>query len=650
MYKTLGILAHVDAGKTTFSEQLLYHTKQIQARGRVDHQAAYLDNHQIEKQRGMTIFADQASFSFNDSFYTIIDTPGHVDFSPEMERVLQVMDYAVLIISAVDGIQGHSKTVWQLLRTYQIPTFIFINKTDREEADEAKVLEELHTDLSPNIYKLDSGDGISKEQIEWLAERDEELFEIYLDTGYDEQLWFGAEQRLINEGRIFPYGSGSALRDEGVLRFIEQLDYLTKTDYNPNDEFSGQVYKIRHDAQGNRLTYLKVLSGELTVRDEVQTGEGVEKVTQLHMIHGKELRPVQTVQAGVFCAVSGLMNSVPGDGIGAYQTEQRSTLIPTLKAEVLYDEALHMKEVLQSFKLLDREEPSLQVQWDEYFQAIYVHVLGVIQLEVLAEVMYERFGYEVHFGQPEILYKETIVGSVYGSGHFEPLRHYAEVHLKIEPGERNSGIVFKNVSNPNDLAVGYKNLVKQHLLEKEHHGILTGSPVTDLVVTLLTGAGHQQHTSGGDFKEATYRALRQGLEKAGNRLLEPYYIFKIKVTQDQIGKILADIEQACGQFEAPEMDGLHAVVSGYVPVKTFMDYPQNFASFTKGKGTLTLAFSGYGPCHNSDAVIKEVAYDKDADSKYTSSSIFCARGVGYTVPWNEADEQMHIHIERAGID
>jgi len=643
MKKTIGVLAHVDAGKTTFCEQLLYHTKKIRQLGRVDHKDAFMDNHSIEKQRGITIFADQATFSFNDSTYTIMDTPGHVDFSPEMERAIQVMDYAILIISAVDGIQGHTETVWRLLREHHVPTFFFLNKTDREEVDVKQVISDLRVQLSEDICDISdfSATAMANDLMEWVAERDEELLDTYLSSGYEPVKWIVKMKQMISACEIFPCGAGSALKDTGISEFLEQLDLLTETYYNDQGDFAAHVYKIRHDEQGHRLTYMKALNGVLHVRDELNVHGDVEKITQIQAVNGSELKNINEVRAGELFAVAGLKDCEAGEAIGRDGDKHQYELIPTLKAKVLHDHSIHVKEVLRSFRLLDAEEPSLQIQWDEHFQAIYVHVMGVIQLEVLEEVVEGRFGFKVSFGKPQILYKETIAESVIGYGHFEPLRHYAEVHLQIEPAERDSGIAFDNQCHANDLTIGYQNLVQQHVLERNHHGILTGAPLTDVHVTLLTGRGHQEHTSGGDFREATFRALRQGLEKAKNILLEPYYDFKIKVNQDQIGRVLSDIQQASGTFEAPVTLDTQVVVTGRVPVATFMDYPTIFASFTHGKGMLTLTFSGYDRCHNSEQIIEQIGYDKNADPEYSSSSIFCAKGKGYTVPWDEVEEKMH---------
>ncbi|MDN3439271.1 TetM/TetW/TetO/TetS family tetracycline resistance ribosomal protection protein [Planococcus sp. APC 3900] len=646
MNKTIGILAHVDAGKTTFSEQLLYHTKSIRERGRVDHQNAFLDSHAIEKNRGITIFADQAHFSFNNSTYFLIDTPGHVDFSPEMERSIQVMDYAIVIISAVDGIEGHTETVWQLLQKYKVPVFFFINKADREGADPVGVLDEIRLNFTGDAFDLTSSfrnGTMTEELIEFIAERDEALLTRYLESGYEETLWLEAFQQMIADKRLFPAASGSALQDTGIREFLMQLDLLTVGSYSESEEFGALIYKIRHDENGNRLSFLKAFSGTLQVRDKLIYGTKrlEEKVTQIRLYNGQKFLTADQVQAGELFAVSGLTEASVGDSVGALQEKAEFGLVPTLKSTVLFDASLSPKEVLTSFRMLDAEDPSLSVFWDEYFQQIQIQVMGTIQLEVLEQVVLERFGYRVRFGNPEILYKETIASSVRGYGHFEPLRHYAEVHLKLEPGERGSGFQLDNTCHADALSVGHQNLVLHHLNERTHHGLLTGSPVTDVKATLVTGRGHNQHTAGGDFREAAFRALRQGLEQAQNRLLEPMYHFKIKVNTDQMGKVLSDIQQAYGSFSAPETTGPKTMITGRVPVATFMNYSSEFAAFTHGKGALSLLFDGYDFCHNEDEVIARIGYDKNADPLYTSTSIFCAKGQGYKVPWDEAEQAMH---------
>ncbi|MER2077733.1 translation factor GTPase family protein [Psychrobacillus psychrotolerans] len=639
MHKTIGILAHVDAGKTTFSEQLLYHTNTIRHRGRVDHQDSFLDSHTIEKNRGITIFADQGIFTYNNSTYYIIDTPGHVDFSPEMERAIQVMDYAIIIISAVDGIEGHTETVWQLLRKHHVPTFFFINKTDYEGTDPTSVLAEIRSTLSENVCDITT--SFDEELIEFLAERDEVLLETYMDSGFDKDLWTQTLKLMVKENKIFPCASGSALKDIGIVEFLEKLDSLTTTFYKSDDVFAAQVYKIRHDESGNRVTYLKLVNGTLKVRDSVTYNEQTEKITQIRQYSGNKFKTTDQAIAGELVAVTGLTNASIGDGLGVFAQKTEFDMIPTLKSKVLFNASVHVKEILRCFKLLDAEDPSLRIFWDEYFQEIHVHVMGVIQLEVLEQIVLERFGFHVSFGEPKILYKETIGNSVHGYGHFEPLRHYAEVHLLIESAARNSGITFTNICHANDLSTGNQNLVKHHLFERDHHGLLTGSTLTDVKITLLTGRGHNEHTHGGDFREATYRALRQGLEKAENILLEPFYDFTIKVNMDLIGRILSDIQQAAGSFEPPENSGDNVFIKGRVPVATFMNYSTTFASFTHGKGSLSLVYGGYDRCHNTEEIIDRLGYNKEADPEYTSTSIFCAKGKGYPVYWHEAEAAMH---------
>ena len=648
MNKTIGILAHVDAGKTTFSEQLLYHTKSIRQRGRVDHQDAFLDSHEIEKNRGITIFADQAKFSYNGSTYYLIDTPGHVDFSAEMERAIQVMDFAILIVSAVDGIEGHTETVWQLLKKHKVPVFFFLNKVDRDGADAERTIAEIRSSLTPDAIDLThvlDNCRMGEELVEFVAERSEALLDHYMETGYDRERWLVALKEMIQERQIFACASGSALKDAGVAEFLEQLDQLTETHYSIEDGFSAQVYKIRHEPNGNRLTFIKVLSGELRVRDEISYGPAehrlTEKATQLRSYSGVKFQAVEKAEAGELVAVAGLSDARIGDGLGQAFSRASFSMVPTLKSKVLFDAAANAKEVLKTFMLLDAEDPSLRVVWDEHFQEIHIHVMGVIQLEVLQQIVKDRFGFVVSFGAPEILYKETIEDAVTGYGHFEPLRHYAEVHLQIESAPRGSGIALANACHADALSTGNQNLVLHHLEERDHHGLLTGSALTDVKITLLTGRGHNQHTSGGDFREAAYRALRQGLEKARNRLLEPVYRFKIIVDMDHMGKVLSDIQQAHGQFEAPELSGGRALIQGTVPVATFMEYSTEFASFTHGKGSLSLLFGGYDFCHNEDEVIRKIAYNKEADPEYTSTSIFCAKGQGYKVPWDEAEAAMH---------
>ncbi|GMK43685.1 tetracycline resistance protein [Paenibacillus glycanilyticus] len=646
---TIGMFAHVDAGKTTLAEQLLYHTNSIRERGRVDHKDAYLDSHDIERARGITVFADQAVMTYNGATYYLIDTPGHVDFSPEMERAVQVMDYAVLVVSAVEGVQGHTETVWQLLSKHRVPTFFFINKIDRTGADVNRVMEDIQQHLTPDACLITDSfaGGVAGEAlVENLAERDERLLDAFLAGEGDQAFWQQALRDMVKSGRLYPCVSGSALQDTGVKEFLEQLHLLTTVDYNGQAPFGGRVYKIRHDKSGTRLTYIKALSGTLKVREELcysgGAGQICEKATRLMLVNGSKMQAVDQVSAGDLFAVIGLSEADAGQGVGLYSDKLSYDLVPALTSKVIFSQSLPVKDVLKAFRILNAEDPSLNVVWEESLQEIHIHVMGVIQLEVLQQLVKERFGFDVVFGSPEILYKETISSPVKGYGHFEPLRHYAEVHLLLEPGERGSGITFKNAAHVHDLSIGNQNLIETHLFEREHHGLLTGSPLTDVRITLLTGAAHNEHTHGGDFREATFRALRQGLEKADNLLLEPFYEYKIKVELDHLGKVLSDLQRASGQFDPPQTAQSHAVVAGRVPVATFMDYSTELAAFTHGRGSIQLVFAGYDRCHNEQEVIERKGYRKDADPLYTSSSIFCAKGAGYAVPWDEAEAKMHL--------
>ena len=637
MKKTIGVLAHVDAGKTTFCEQLLFHTKSIKSLGRVDHQDAYLDHHELEKARGITIFSEQGIFQYGGDTYTLIDTPGHVDFSPEMERAIVAMDYAIVIVSAVEGIQGHTTTVWQLLRQYHIPTFIFINKIDREGADVTSLLQALQKEFSPNVILLDN----IADAAEFVAERNESLLEKFMEEALTDEEICHALQHHIKRQEAFIAMQGSALKSSGIVAFLEMIHLLTTTTYDRTAPFQADVIKIRHDGE-QRLTFLKAKSGTLHVRDELSFHEENEKVTEIRLYNGNHFEKVSTVTAGDVFAVKGLTVPEAGDCIGTnFEKGKPFILVPTLQARVVYDGPLHIKEVLRLFRLLEAEEPSLRVIWNEHFQSIHVHIMGVIQLEILPHILRSRFGLDVQFEEPEILYMETINSSVIGYGHFEPLKHYAEVHLKMEPATRGAGILFTNDCHADDLTVGHQRLIEHHLFERAHHGLLTGSQLTDVHFTLLIGAAHNKHTDGGDFREASFRALRQGLEQAENVLLEPYYQFKMTAASELIGRMMTDVQQAHGSFEAPELSEQHATLVGRVPVATFMHYSTTFAAYTNGKGALTLTFDGYDRCHNTAEVIERIGYNKDADPEYTSSSIFCAKGKGFSVPWYEAKDMMH---------
>lgn len=651
MNKTIGVLAHVDAGKTTFSEQILYHTKSIRNRGRVDYKNTFLDSHNIERERGITIFLDQGNFSFNESNFYLIDTPGHMDFSSEMERAIEIMDYAIILICGVEGIQGHTEIVWNLLRKYNIPTFFFINKIDRIGSNVQRILEEIKLSLTKDVCYIDDSltkDDINEEIIELIVEKDEKLIEKYLEGCLHRGLWLEAIKTMIKKNEIFPCFSGSALQDIGIVEFLENLDELTYTKYSNLGEFSGRVYKVRYDDKGNRVTYIKALQGSLNVKEEIRYGDNkkytIEKINEIRSYNGSKFKTIDKIQSGEVFAVTGLSMAKPGDGVGILKEKNNYDMVPTLKTKVIFDKSINIKDVIRYFKILEAEEPSLNISWSQDLKELHINIMGIIQLEVIKQLMEERFKLKVDFAPCEILYKETINVETNGYGHFEPLGHYAEVHLKLEPGERNSGIIFENKCHLDDLSIGNQNLVRTHIYEKEHKGILTGSTITDLRITLLTGRAHKKHTSGGDFREATYRALRQGLEKAESILLEPYYNFKIQVEIDYMGRVLSDIQKLNGTFKPVEVIENRVIIRGNGPVATFMDYSNNLISFTKGKGRISLFFSGYDKCHNEEKIIEKFGYDKNSDNEYTSNSIFCSKGQGYIVQSKEVEEHMHCLI------
>ncbi len=646
MNKTIGVIAHVDAGKTTFAEGLLYHTNTIRKKGRVDHKNSYLDTHHLEKERGITIFSEQAVINYKGDTYYLIDTPGHVDFSPEMERTIMVMDYAIIIVSAVEGVQGHTETVWQLLKKHKIPAFFFINKTDRVGADVGNVIGEIRVNLTEDVLHISNSldEDIDQEVLEFLAERNDKLLEFYMEGENTKEVWIEQMRKMIRGNNLYICGSGSALQDVGILEFFDIIHCLTETNYS-DKEFKGRIYKIGHDNNGNRISYLKITGGSIRVREEISYQSGKEelseKITQIRVYNGVKYHTVASADAGQLVGVMGLSKTWAGQGFGRVNQDPAYKMVPALKSKVIFNSAVNVMEVLTAFNILNEEDPSLKVRWEEELQEIHIQVMGPIELEILKEIVKDRFNLSIEFGEPGIIYKETINGEVTGAGHFEPLRHYAEVHLKIEAGDRDSGIVFENLAHVDDLSKGNQNLVKQHIFEREHRGLLTGSPLTDLKISLLTGRAHNKHTHGGDFREATYRALRQGLEKADNLLLEPYYGFKIKVDLDDMGRVLSDIQKASGIFEPPETKGNKVIIRGKAPVATFMNYPTEFLAFTGGKGLINLVFSGYDLCHNQEEVIVRINYDKNADIEYSSSSVFCSKGQSYVVPWYEAEDKMH---------
>ncbi|MFR5266812.1 GTP-binding protein [Clostridium sp.] len=644
---TVGVFAHVDAGKTTFSEQLLYHGQTIRNPGRVDHKNSYLDNHYIEKERGITVFSDVGIFNYNNNKYYLIDTPGHIDFSPEMERVISVLDYAILIISSVEGIQGHSETIWEMLRKNKIPTCIFINKTDRNGSNLEKVIEEVKLKLSENIIYLSNEFNLEKwcdSSIEELAQCDEELLVTYLEEGYSKEVWNKSLTEFFKREKIFPVFSGSALLDKGIKEFLNIFSKITETNYKEEGNFTGRVFKIKHDEKGERLTFIKVLTGVIKPKDIISYNYSdkliEEKVNSIRLYNGSKFSVLEKAEAGDIVAILGISNLEAGEGIGI-ESNKEYKMVPALKSKVIFSEKINPREVLKYFKILESEDKSLGVTWNEEAKEININIMGTVQLEVLKEILRERFKMEIDFGTPTILYKETALGESMGGGHFEPLGHYAEVIIKIKEGIRGKGIKFINKCHTDHLTIGHQNLIKTHIYEREHNGILIGSPVTDLEITLVTGRAHNKHTSGGDFREATKRALRQGLENMDNKLLEPFYKFKIDVNTNLMGRVISDIQKMKGEFLDPKNNGERIIIEGRGPVATFMNYPLEFQSFTKGKGNLSLIFDGYDFCHNEEEIIDSINYNKEADINYTSTSIFCSKGQAYLVEGKDAMQEMH---------
>lgn len=659
MNKIIGILAHVDSGKTTLCEQILYHTNSIRKRGRVDHKDSYFDNNQIERQRGITVFSKEGYFNYKDSNYYLIDTPGHVDFSPEMERSLKMLDYAILIISGVEKVQSHSETIFNYLKEHNIPTIIFINKMDRDISNREEINRSLKENLSKDIFDFTTelNKNMSEELIEFIAEKDEELLERFLDDNFDYELWLKKTKSLFNSCTIYPCVFGSALYDKNIDVLLEVLDDLSETNYDENKSFSGKVYKIKNEENKQKITFIKVLEGKLKIKDEIsymgQNDILREKVNEIRIYKGDKFIKRDEAYAGEIVAIKGLSEAYPSRLVISSKeekilynigSEDDNFIIPTLSTKVLFDESINIKDVYSYFKILGEEEISLNPTYSEELKEIKINIMGKIQLEVLKEIVLERFNLEVDFGPCEILYKETIKEQTIGVGHFEPLRHYAEVVLKIEPAKRNSGISFESLAHVDDITVGHQNLVKAHIFERSHRGILGGYELTDVKITLVTGKEHNKHTEGGDFRQATFRALRQGLEQVENILLEPYYKFKIEIDNDHMGRVISDIQKMNGSFNIKDSSNNKSIVTGRGPVSEFMDYPLELISFTKGRGRINFNYDGYDECHNSDKVLEIRNYDKNSDKLYTSNSIFCSKGQGYTVKGEDVKNHMHCEI------
>lgn len=631
----VGILAHVDSGKTTLSEAMLYLSGTISKLGRVDSKNSFLDTFSLERSRGITIFSKQALLKYKDTDITLIDTPGHVDFSAETERTLQVLDYAILVISATDGVQSHTQTLWKLLAKYNVPCFIFVNKTDLDGADRDVALCQLKTKLSDNCVDFNLPDDELNENI---ALCDETLLEKYENDALDK---FDVVSAVKNR-KIFPCMFGSALKLDGVDAFMDLLnDYTEMPAYGT--DFGAKVYKISED-KGQRLTMMKITGGSLKVKEVLKSEKNInaEKVNQIRLCSGEKFTAVDEAQAGTVCAVTGITFTNSGDGLGTEDNSSMPVLTPVLTYTVNVPDGTDAHTVLSNMKILEGEDPQLKVEWNERYSEINVKLMGDIQLEVLQTLFADRFGIDISFGKGSIIYKETIEEAVEGVGHFEPLRHYAEVHLLLKPGKRGSGLVFKTECKEDVLDKNWQRLILTHLYEKTHIGVLTGSPITDMEIILKSGKAHPKHTEGGDFRQATYRAVRQGLRSAKSVLLEPYYDFTLEVPTENVGRAMSDIQFMHGTFNPPENDGENSVFTGSAPVSTMYDYARDVRMYTHGKGKLVCALKGYEPCHNSDEVIAEFSYDPDSDTDNTCDSVFCSKGSGYTVKWDEVKSHMHL--------
>lgn len=635
-----GILAHVDAGKTTLSEGLMYKSGAIRKIGRVDNKDAHLDTNELERARGITIFSSQAELKIDDLDITLLDTPGHVDFSAEMERTLRVLDYAILIISGADGVQGHTETLWKLLREYNVPVFIFVNKMDQNGTDKEKILEDIREKLTDSC--VDFTDTDSEEFYENIAMSDEHVMEDYLDnmTVSIEDI-----QGLIVERKIFPCFFGSALRLTGIDEFMQGLyTYTLRPEYSK--EFGARVYKITREADGTRLTHIKVTGGTLRVKTEL-TGdtdgrEWREKINQIRLYSGDKYETVNEACAGMVCALTGLNYTYCGEGFGYEYSDNQSYLEPVLTYKINLPDSISETQMLPKLRMLEEEDPKLSIVWDEELKEIQAKIMGEVQLEILKSVIKERFGVDITFGAGNIVYKETIENVVEGVGHFEPLRHYAEVHLILEPAPRGSGVHVYTDCSEDILDKNWQRLIVTHIEEREHRGVLTGSPVTDINIILVTGRAHIKHTEGGDFRQATYRAIRQGLKMAHSRLLEPYYEFRLEVPEVNIGRAMMDIEKMHGKFEMPVTSNGMAVITGSAPVSLMHDYQNEVIAYSKGHGRLNLTLKGYDLCHNEDEVIAKYNYDSESDIANPTGSVFCAHGSGYLVPWNEVYSYMHV--------
>ena len=644
----VGILAHVDSGKTTLAESILYISGAIRKLGRVDHKDAFLDTYALEKNRGITIFSKQARFQLEDKEITLLDTPGHVDFSAEMERTLQVLDYAILVINGADGVQGHTVTLWKLLKRYQVPVFIFVNKMDQPGTDQEKILEELQKKLDSNCIDFNSHN--TETLYDSIAMCSENLMEEYLDTGKISRQ--AIDQAILNR-QMFPCLFGSALKMDGVKELLEFInEHMICREYP--EEFGARVFKIVRDEQDNRLTYMKITGGSLKVKamlTDYQEGMDPsecwqEKADQIRLYSGGTYNTVNEVTAGTVCAVTGLSKTFCGEGLGIETESEQPVLEPVLTYRVMLPQDCNVHDMFLKLCQLEEEEPQLHIVWDESLSEIHAQVMGEVQIEILKSLIAERFHTEVEFGTGNIVYKETITEPVIGIGHFEPLRHYAEVHLLLEPLERGSGLEFVTNCSEDELDRNWQRLVLTHLEERRHKGVLTGSEITDMRITLIAGRAHTKHTEGGDFRQATYRAVRQGLKSANSILLEPVYEFQLEIPQEQVGRAMSDIQRRYGTFKPPVIEGDMAYITGTAPVVTMRDYQMEVTSYTRGHGRFSCTLKGYEPCHNEEEVLAEFAYDSEADTENPTGSVFCSHGAGFLVSWDRVPEYAHIGIQK----
>ena len=639
---TVGITAHVDSGKTTLAEAMLYKTGAIRKLGRVDNGNSTLDTNSIERERGITIFSAQAELSTGNTHFTLLDTPGHVDFSAETERTMCVLDYAILVISGTDGVQSHTTTLWKLLRKYEVPTFIFVNKMDLIGAEKSSIIKNLSSRLSGNCVDFTGNDDEIAESCSMCCE---EFMEHFITHGTIENELI---TKAIAERRIFPCFFGSALKMDGIDEFISGLDRFTR-EYESRPNFSAQVYKISYDQKGSRLTHLKVLGGQLKMREELtyKDADGNEisgKISSIRFYSGEKFRTADYAEAGEVCAVTGLVGTFAGQGLGCAENSQKASLEPVMTYKIVLPDQKNIYEAIKELRLLEDEDPQLHILWNEQSREIHIQLMGAVQLEVLSKIIEKKFGYSVSFSDGAVTYKETIRNAVEGVGHYEPLRHYAEAHILLEPLPTGSGLQFAADCSEDKLDKNWQRLILTHLTEKTHLGVLTGSPITDIKLTLVAGKAHLKHTEGGDFRQATYRAIRQGLRNAESVLLEPYYNYEIEVPTENVGRVISDLQHMSADFDTPENIGEMSIIRGCAPVSEINDYQTDIIAFTHGKGKISFNIAGYRECHNAEAIINWIGYNCDSDVENSADSIFCSHGAGYIVKWNEVYDHMHLPL------